>query len=128
RRTELKPEERPSVADDLNTDTLGRKLRQCLAFGDVPDLGCNLQVACVRLPHGEREPEEARHDDRNGHGDATTSRAIIGFFSSGTALEQHIEPIPDRIASRSTVLLGRRFRDRKSTRLNSSHVKISYAV
>src|SRR5690606_41063254 len=55
---------------------------------------------------------------RSGPSDATDAAPEIEVLNSlGKALTQHAEPGPATQAE-----------DRKSTRLNSSHVKISYAV
>src|SRR3989442_5518314 len=53
---------------------------------------------------------------------------IIGRFGSGECADVLRAPHPDRVARQHTIDFAERLRDRKSTRLNSSHVRISYAV
>src|SRR5690606_42026187 len=57
---------------------------------------------------------------------AATSTSFQLFITADT--NQHSDRIDSRESCTRESTRQRRFRDRKSTRLNSSHVKISYAV
>src|SRR5690606_40733910 len=59
-----------------------------------------------------------------------STRKLVDTLEEQALLEDLIERAkpPDPTGGRLHYLLATPFRDRKSTRLNSSHVKISYAV
>src|ERR1035441_7846866 len=59
------------------------------------------------------------------HSRFSTSARVAALIIPRSATMQ-TEPIPNRFFNRST--MGTRLLDRKSTRLNSSHLGISYAV
>src|SRR5438874_7662264 len=91
--------------------------RECAADrpGELLDELRELRLACV---------EGRRHDDGVATGAADVARAGI---DDEPVLER---AAPDRLAQGplGRERLARALRDRKSTRLNSSHVEISYAV
>src|SRR5690606_41724777 len=69
---------------------------------------------------------QRRHVGNTGDLDAQgIERTDRGFTTGAGALDLDVERLDAVFHRRAASLLGR---DRKSTRLNSSHVKISYAV
>src|SRR3712207_7029205 len=52
----------------------------------------------------------------------------VAAVDPGEALVARVAPVQRRLAAHDPVQLGHELRDRKSTRLNSSHANISYAV
>src|SRR5436305_4864886 len=80
-----------------------------------------------RSPHSSLFPYTTLFRSSTGTSSATAHRRLIGEAQ----LEEGDPSFrSSRIAIRSMLwqLPGRRLTDRKSTRLNSSHVRISYAV
>src|SRR5690606_40875799 len=93
-----------------------------------------LAVPCSSLPASRdvRSPPSfptRRSSDLTELGEARFDRSRHGAaFSTATDLGLHDLHDPAHVARRRSAGLGNGGVDRKSTRLNSSHVKISYAV
>src|SRR5690606_41918724 len=97
-------------------------------------------VACRTLPPPSCSPFPYTTLFRSGlfgaqlHRGAVPDHAVEGFqfryapLLPGAELGRRRAPLPGRRARRPWAVVGGHARDRKSTRLNSSHVKTSYAV
>src|SRR5690606_40011120 len=85
-------------------------------FGDVSRISPEAPVPVVKIEKMEERPGGAANVARNcaALGAATSLLSVVGADEAGRALM--------RLMSDAGIA------DRKSTRLNSSHVKISYAV
>src|SRR5436309_14306792 len=82
----------------------------CLFFHDT------VTTSCYTLSLHDALPIFLLADEPSGNLDSTTSTEIMGVFA-----ELHRQ-------GQTVVMVTHEQEDRKSTRLNSSHVKISYAV
>src|SRR5690606_40563905 len=98
-----------------------------LAGGLENALACDIRIASERAQFGSFEVRRGFH-----HGDGGIVR-LVNICGAGMALEMLLtgEPIDAERARQANMVskvVPHEKLDRKSTRLNSSHVKISYAV
>src|SRR5690606_40811660 len=112
---------------------LVNSLGQRRAVDDKAELGVQVHGAGVEVERANEDPLAIHSEGlgvQAGAGAAEGPGAFVAFPMGGetTHLEQLHATLEQIAASFGIAGVYRRHIDRKSTRLNSSHVKISYAV